>query len=96
MLPAELIVPRSSIAELEFPDPAKKNTSVTPSVRRTAPVAGRTTELDGLTHVLVLALKVPSLSTSKCAVRTWPSARDPPPQASVVVRRSDIDQLPVA
>ena len=46
--------------------------------------------------MLVDVLTVPSVRTSMRAVRTWPSAREPPEQASVAVLRTVKDQLPLA
>lgn len=93
--PADVIVPRSSIANP--PDAARIRAGVvTPVLRFTEPLSGRTTVDRGFCQKLVALLSVPSASTSKCAVSTWPSASDPLEQVRALVGCTVNDQLPAA
>src|SRR5450759_1592719 len=94
-VPVGVIVPRSSIPD-PLPLPALKMRSADPSLSATAPLRGNTTAVGGFCQLLVEVLIVPSASTSKCAVRSDPSASNPPVQASVDVFRTVNDQSPVA
>ncbi len=93
--PVDVIVPRSSIADEDPADAAMERT-VKPVLRVTEPLSGRTSVVGGFCQVLVPVPRVPSASTSKNAVNTWPSASDPLEQVRVLVGRTVNDQFPVA
>src|SRR3954463_8031346 len=87
------IVPRSSIAE-PLPELELRIKSLTPSVKRTAPLNGRIRVLGGFSQLLVVALRVPSVPISMCVVITCPSTSAPPVHGNVPVLVRVNDQSP--
>jgi hypothetical protein len=92
--PAEVIVPRISIAA-EDPGDAAMNRSAKPVLRVIAPLTGRTSVDGGFCQVLV-AGTVPSARTFNCAVNAWPLAREPVVHPRVLVRCTVNVQFPEA
>ena len=92
--PAAVNVPSSSMAAVD-PVEANMKKRVEPVPRVTLPVNGRTSVVGGFCQKLVEA-SVPSDSTSRRAVSTWPVINDPLGHARGPVRVRVKDQLPVA
>jgi hypothetical protein len=92
-VPVRVIVTFSCIPDV-LPVPDLKMRLVIPSLSRTEPLRGKTTE--PFCQLLAALLTVPSARTSRCAVSRLPFASDTTVQGRVVVFVGVNDQSPVA